>query len=153
MLQELTEKDFVPLADCQFQHWGDRAGPPYSHIRPLSESSAERLWARAGAFAGATQDSSDSVDAADRLDLSLLDDWDAAQVTRWLSSRVPDVGQRVLVCYQPKVAVSVPWGAVCEHWLVFFWTGAWVLGPDGDWTLVHDGDRFVFDRKPVRPRA
>src|SRR3954447_2267826 len=43
---ELTEKDFLPLEQCQFQHWGDHGGPPYTSIRPLSESAAERVWRR-----------------------------------------------------------------------------------------------------------
>ena len=130
---KLTEADFVPLAQCQFQHWCDRAGPPYSSIRPLNESAAERVWARAAALRAA---------ASERLDLSTLDDWGPPLVTRWLLSRVPDADQHVFVCYQPRVVVSVPWGVVCGHWLVFFWTGACVYASDGTWKLVHDGDRF-----------
>ena len=137
MLPELTENDFVPLAQFQFQHWCDRCGPPYSFIRPLREAAAERVWARV-ASARAEESGSEA------LDLGALDDWDASLVKRWLLSRDSDAGRHVLLCYQPRVVVSVPWGIVCEHWLVFFWTAARACADDGAWVLTHDGDRFEF---------
>ena len=132
---ELTEADFVPQAECRFQHWGEREGEPYCFIRPLGERAAERVWARLNVPRGAS---------SDVLDLAALDDWDAAQVTRWLLDRSADRDRHVLLCYQPRVVVSVPWRVVCEHWLIFFWTGACAFAADGSWVLVHDGDRFEF---------
>ena len=142
MPPELTEADFVPLAQCQFQHWGERVGPPYSHIRPLGEPAAERVWAGVSPLAASL--ASNVADRSHVLDLSESDDWDPSTVTSWLLSRASDPQERVLVCYQPRVVVSVPWDAVCNHWLVFFWTGACVYAPREKWALVHDGDRFTF---------
>ena len=118
--------------------------PPYSHIRPLSGLAAERAWARAAPLAAAASPA--SVEPHDQLDLGATDDWDADSVARWLLSRGSDPEQRVLVCYQPRVVVSVPWAVLCDHWLVFFWTAACVCDPAGAWVLVHDGDRFFFRR-------
>ena len=142
---ELTEKDFLPLAECQFQHWGDRAGTPYSHIRPLSESASERVWRRTAALA-ATEWAESAADASDRLDLATCGDWDADSVKAWLLARVPDRDQDVFVCYQPRVAIRVPWDVLCDHWLVFFWTGGCVWPASERWILVHDGDAFAFGR-------
>ena len=141
---DLRETDFVPLSECQFQHWGERDGPPFSDIRPLSESAAERVWARVSPLAAAV--SSDAVDDGRALDLAARDDWDASTVCRWLRSLVSDGDERVLICYQPRVVVSVPWDTACAHWLVFFWTAACVYAPRGTWVLAHDGDRFAFGR-------
>lgn len=147
---ELTEKDFVPLAECQFQHWGDRTGPPYSHIRPLSESAAERVWRRTAALAAADWAAQSGPDTSDHLDLATCGEWDADSVKRWLLGRCADADQRVFVCYQPRVAISVPWGVLCDHWLVFFWTGGCVWPASERWILVHDGDAFAFGRASGR---
>ena len=147
---ELTEADFVPLAACAFQPWGERDGPPFSDIRPLGEVAAERLWSQVSPLAASL--ASRAAEDAHVLDLSESDDWDASSVSRWLLSRASDPSEPVLVCYQPRVVVSVPWDVVCDHWLVFFWTGACVYAPGGRWALVHDGDRFTFGPTAVAPR-
>ena len=138
---ELTETDFLPRAECQFQHWGERDGEPFCHIRPLSEAAAERLWYRRGNVTALRRNQVD-------LNLAECGDWDADFVTRWLLDRCPDRAERVFVCYQPRVAVSVPWGVLCDHWLTFFWTAGCVWPADERWSLVHDGDRFTFSGPP-----
>jgi hypothetical protein len=144
----LTEKDFLPPHQCQFQHWGDRDGEPYCHVRPLSESAAERIWRRTAALAAADWATAGGPrDTNHSLDLAECGEWDALFVKNWLLSRVPDPDQPVFVCYQPKIAVSVPWRVVCDHWLVFFWTGGCVWPASEQWILVHDGDRFAFGRR------
>src|SRR5215217_1220051 len=97
---ELTEKDYVPLAECQFQHWGERCGAPYSHIRPLSAAAAERVWRRTAALAATGWAEADAGDC-DRLDLAACGDWDASTVRQWMLSRCVDRNQTVFVCYQP----------------------------------------------------
>ena len=137
MAIELTETDFRPLSECQFQHWGERDGEPFCHVRPLTESAAERIWRRAGALAGGRKN-----DLC--LDLAECGEWDADFVTRWLLDRFPDRDERVFVSYQPRVAICVPWGVLCDHWLVFFWTAGCVWPAGEQWLLTHDGDRFAF---------
>ena len=88
MLPDLTEKDFVPLADFEFQHWCDRAGAPYSSIRPLSEAAAERVWARVASV---------RAEESEALDLGALDDWDASLVKRWLLSCDGNADRHVLL--------------------------------------------------------
>ncbi len=148
----LSDTDFVPLDQCQFQRWGERGGPPFSEIRPLGEAAAERVWARAVALSSAAW-ARDGADA-DEIDLASVDgDEDAVKrrVAAWLRRR--DAGGRpdepVILCYQPRVAVVVPWRVVCDHWLVFFWTPGCAWPVSEDWVLVHDGDRFAFGRTPA----
>jgi hypothetical protein len=137
MPPELTERDFLPQAECRFQHWGDRDGEPFCHIRPLSEAAAERLWRRAAVLL-------DTQRSGIFLDLAECGEWDVDSVKGWLLDRFPDRDEPVFVCYQPRVAVRVPWGVLCDHWLTFFWTAGCVSPADERWSLVHDGDRFAF---------
>jgi hypothetical protein len=149
-----TDADLLPQEACRFQHWGERDGAPFSDIRPLTDAAAERVWARVAPRAGASAIDTGASDTGLELDLNMLDDWDAATVKAWLLALPAVPGERVLVCDQPQVAVSVPWAAVCEHWLVFFWTGACVCDCSGKWVLVHDGDAFRFIQSGVsRPAA
>src|SRR5687767_10625392 len=53
MTIELTDKDFVPLAQCEFQHWGEHSGPPFCHMRALSPDAAERVWRKTAETCGA----------------------------------------------------------------------------------------------------
>ena len=149
---ELTPKDFVPLDQCEFQHWGERSGAPFDEIRPLCDAAAERVWARTAALSAGTW--SAAGPGADLIDLASMD-WDEETVKRhvslWLRRR--DAGgsedREVILCYQPRVAVVVPWRVVCDHWLVFFWTPACAWPASEEWVLVHDGDRFAFGRRPA----
>lgn len=145
MAIELSENDFVPLSECQFQHWGEHTGRPWCEVRPLGEGAAERVWRRTAALSAASWAEGAG---ADRLDLRGDDEWTPESVRDWLAARGPAPDHRVLVCYQPRVAVSVPWGVLCDHWLVFFWTGGCVWPQDERWVLVHDGDQFAFGRRP-----
>jgi hypothetical protein len=52
-----------------------------------------------------------------------------------------------LVCFQPRVAVTLPWGLLCDHWLILLWTGGCVWPPSEEWVLVHDGDQFAFAQR------
>jgi hypothetical protein len=108
----LTDDDLLPQEACRFQHWGERDGPPFSEVRPLTDAAAA-----------------------------------------WLRTLPVDPSPRVLLCYQPKVVVSVPWATVCEHWLVFFWTAACVCDGTCDWVLFHDGDVFRFIPSAQTARA
>jgi len=153
MAIELTEKDFVPLEQCQFQHWGDRTGAPFDQIRPLGDAAAERVWARAAALSSATW--SEAAPGGDQIDLGSVDGDEKTvkrHVAAWLRRREasdgPGPDQPVILCYQPRVAVVVPWAIVCEHWLIFFWTPACAWPTSEQWVLVHDGDRFAFGRRP-----
>jgi len=147
----LSEADFRPIAGYEFQHWGERsAQPPYAAIRPLTPVAAERVWRRAAQlgttpWADVTAGAGDAAPGAGRLDLQRPDaDWDERTVRRWLLDRVPDRDLQVIVCYQPTVAIAVPWGLLCDHWLVLLWTGGCVWPPSEAWVLVHDGDQFAF---------
>jgi hypothetical protein len=144
MAIELTDKDFVPLAQCDFQHWGERSGPPFCHMRALSPDAAERVWRRTAQTCGTHW-----ADGEDQqLDLSGPGDWSETSVRDWLLSRVADREQQVLVCFQPRVAVALTWGMLCDHWLLVLWTGGCVWPRSGEWVLIHDGDRFAFGRRP-----
>jgi hypothetical protein len=141
----LSEGDFRPIAGYEFQHWGERTGQPYAAIRPLTPAAAERVWRRAVELGGVPWADGGTDAGAGRLDLQRPDaEWDDRTVCRWLLERVPDRDLEVLVCYQPQVAVAVPWGLLCEHWLLLLWTGGCVWPPDEAWVLVHDGDQFAF---------
>jgi hypothetical protein len=143
MAIELSDEDFVPLEQCEFQHWGERSGPPFCHMRALSPDAAERVWRKTAETAGAAWDG-----GADRqLDLTATGDWSEASVRDWLLSRGGDRSEQVLVCFQPHVAVALEWGTLCDHWLLVLWTGGCVWPRSGQWVLVHDGDRFAFGRK------
>lgn len=139
---ELVETDFVPLAQCEFQHWGQRTGPPFCHMRGLSASAAERVWRKTAETAAAAWDGAD-----EQLDLTATADWSEASVRQWLLSRGGDRDEAVLVCFQPRVAVTLPWGLLCDHWLLVLWTGGCVWPRSGRWVLVHDGDRFAFGKR------
>ena len=144
MAIDLTEKDFVPLAQCEFQHWGERSGPPFCHMRGLSPEAAERVWRKTAQTCGASW--ADGED--EQLDLSSCGEWSEASVRQWLLSRVSDREEQVLVCFQPRVAVALTWGLLCDHWLLVLWTGGCVWPRSGRWVLIHDGDRFAFGRRP-----
>lgn len=143
---ELTERDYTPLAAFPFQHWDERTGPPYSLLRPLTPDAARRVWQRAVRFSGLSW--SDAVaGSSNRFDLlSDQTDWDEPTVRNWLLAQVPIREQRVILCFQPEVAVCVDWGVLCDHWLKLFWTAgcAWPLSER--WILLHDGNQFVFGR-------
>ena len=142
MAIELTDKDFVPLAHCEFQHWGERSGPPFSHMRGLSGDAAERVWRKTAETAASAWDGAD-----EQLDLTATGDWSEASVREWLLARCGDRDEQVLVCFQPRVAVVLSWGVLCDHWLLVLWTGGCVWPCSGRWVLVHDGDRFAFGRR------
>jgi hypothetical protein len=138
---ELAEHDFAPRSALQFQHWGERDGPPFHDLRPLSPGAAERVWRRTASMAAATW-----TGGAGGLDLRAADDWTRDSVRDWLLSQVADRDEQVLACYQPTVAIALPWGTLCDHWLTFLWTGGCVWPASEAWVLVHDGDQFVFGR-------
>ncbi len=148
---DLGENDYLPLAQCAFQHWGEREGEPFTRIRPLTPDAAERVWRRTASMAA--QEWAAGVNGADPgealLDLRAIDSWTEQTVRDWLLDRVGDRDELVLVCYQPRVAIRVPWGTLCDHWLKLFWTGgcAWPLSER--WVMVHDGDRFAIGRRGV----
>jgi hypothetical protein len=144
MAIELTDKDFVPLAQCEFQHWGERSGPPFCHMRALSPEAAERVWRRTAQTCGTNW--ADGED--EQLDLSGPGDWSEGSVRDWLLSRGAGREDQVLVCFQPRVAVALTWGMLCDHWLLVLWTGGCVWPRSGEWVLIHDGDRFAFGRRP-----
>jgi hypothetical protein len=140
---DLIETDFVPLAQCEFQHWGQRDGPPFCHMRALAPGAAERVWRRTAETASTAWDGAD-----EQLDLTTAGDWSEASIRQWLLARAGERDEQVLVCFQPRVAVSLPWGVLCDHWLLVLWTGGCVWPRSGRWVLVHDGDRFAFGRRP-----
>ena len=140
---ELTENDFVPLAECEFQHWGERSGPPFEAMRALSPDAAERVWRRTAETAGAAW----GGDAGEQLDLAAPGDWSEASVREWLLARGGGRDEQVVVCFQPRVAVALEWGTLCDHWLLVLWTGGCVWPRSGEWVMVHDGDRFAFGRR------
>jgi hypothetical protein len=155
---ELTDADCAPLAELQFQHWGERAGMPYAALRPLVPDAALRVWQHTAAMSasawgsGAPDDDDDDDDVdvdvdAGRLDLRDAGEWSEASVREWLLARVGDRGQPVVACFQPRVAVRLAWGVLCDHWLVLLWTGGCVWPESGEWVLVHDGDQFLFARR------
>ena len=144
MAIDLTEKDFVPLAQCEFQHWGERSGPPFCHMRALSPDAAERVWRKTAETCGAGW--ADRED--EHLDLTNSGEWSETSVREWLLARGGGRDDQVLVCFQPRVAVELAWGTLCDHWLLVLWTGGCVWPRSGGWVLVHDGDRFAFGRKP-----
>lgn len=142
---KLNPTDFVPLAEFAFQHWDRCSGEPFAHIRPLSEDTAERVWRQAQQFASAAWNEADELD---RFDLR-EDGWSRDDVCAWLRARVDDPQRDVIVCFQPRVAVVLPWSVVCDHWLTVLWTGGcvWPVSPSAStWILVHDGDQFAFAR-------
>ena len=144
MTIDLSENDFVPIEQCEFQHWGERTGPPFCDMRALSPEAAERVWRRTAQTCAA-----DWADrAGEHLDLTGAGDWSEATVREWLLARAGGRDEPVIVCFQPRVAVEVPWGTLCDHWLRVLWTGGCVWPRTGDWVLVHDGDRFAFGRRP-----
>jgi hypothetical protein len=153
---ELCEHDYLPLAECTFQHWGEREGEPFSHLRPLTPDAAERVWRRTSAMAaqewaaceaGGGGDVGGIAGRSAMLDLRVEESWTEATVRQWLLEQVADREQPIVVCYQPAIAVRVPWGVLCDHWLLLFWTGgcAWPLNEA--WVMVHDGDRFAVGRR------
>ena len=143
---ELTDADCVPPAEFQFQHWGERAGMPYCALRPLSPDAAFRVWRHTAALSQAAWENSPGDADAGLLDLRDAGDWSADTVREWLLARVGDRGQSVVACFQPRVAVRVDWGVLCDHWLVLLWTGGCVWPESGGWVLLHDGDQFLFAR-------
>lgn len=154
MAIELTHADYAPPAELQFQHWGERPGMPYSALRPLTPDAARRVWRHtAAAAAGAWADGGrrDAAAAAGRFDLREVPDWSESSVRDWLLTRVADRDLPVLACFQPTVAVRLPWGVLCDHWLVLLWTGGCVWPVTGDWVLIHDGDLFEFGHCSVIP--
>ena len=142
MTIELVETDFLPLDQCEFQHWGERTGPPFCHMRALAGDAAERVWRRTAETAAAAWDGAD-----EQLDLTAASDWSESSVRSWLLSRGGDRDEQVIACFQPRVAVSLPWGVLCDHWLLVLWTGGCVWPRSGRWVLVHDGDRFAFGQR------
>jgi hypothetical protein len=96
-LLELHEKDYLPLADCAFQHWGEREREPFTHLRPLTPDASERAWRRTSAMAA--RQWAESADGNDVLDLRLLDDWSEASGPRLapLSRRRPRATSRRLL--------------------------------------------------------
>jgi hypothetical protein len=144
---ELTDADCAPPAELQFQHWGGRAGMPFCALRPLTAEAAMRVWRHTAAMSSAAwRQGPDPAADAGLLDLRGAEEWSEASVREWLLARVPDREQPVVACFQPRVAVRVPWGVLCDHWLVLLWTGGCVWPETGDWVLVHDGDQFLFAR-------
>ena len=148
---ELTDADYAPLAELQFQHWGERARPPFSELRPLTADAALRVWQRTAALAAAGwaeagEGEGDDVHAG-RLDLRNEADWSESSVREWLLARVADRDEPVIACFQPRVAVRVAWGVLCDHWLVLLWTGGCVWPASAGWVLVHDGDQFLFGKR------
>jgi hypothetical protein len=142
MTIDLTDTDFVPLAQCEFQHWGERSGPPFADMVALAGDAAERVWRRTAEAAAAAWDG-----AEEQLDLTSAADWSESSVAEWLRSRGGEPTEQVIACFQPRVAVALPWGMLCNHWLRVLWTGGCVWPRSGRWLLVHDGDRFAFGRK------
>ena len=147
MAIELSESDYLPQWACEFQHWGERTGEPYEHLRPLKGDAAEKVWRRTVAMAAATWTTGSG---SAELDLR-TGDWDGPSVRDWLLSRVPDRDQLLIVCYQPHIVLCVPWGVLCDHWLLLLWTGGCAYPASEDWVLVHDGDRFALGFKPAGP--
>jgi hypothetical protein len=142
---QLREQDYLPLAECAFQHWGQREGEPFTHLRPLTPDAAQRVWHRTSAMAA--REWADSADADAVLDLRALDDWSNDSVRDWLLGQVGNREQAIVVCYQPKVAVHVPWGVACDHWLKLFWTSGCAFPLSEEWVMVHDGDRFAVGKR------
>ena len=81
------------------------------------------------------------------LDLRALDDWSPDSVRDWLLTQFAHRDQPIVVCYQPRVAVRLPWGIACDHWLQFFWTSGCAFPLSEEWVMVHDGDRFAVGRR------
>jgi hypothetical protein len=144
MAIELTEHDYIPLSECEFQHWGQHSGPPYSEIRPLCAEAAQKVWRRTLAMAASAWS---EASPESQFDLRGPAEWSETSVRDWLLSQVADRSATVLVCFQPQVAICIAWGVLCDHWLIFLWTGGCVWPASEDWVLVHDGDQFVFGRK------
>jgi hypothetical protein len=142
---QLREQDYLPLADCAFQHWGEREGEPFTHLRPLTPDASERAWQRTSAMTARQWAESAADDAV--LDLQILDEWNPESVRDWLLSQIADRDQAIVVCYQPRVAIRVPWGVACDHWLHFFWTSGCAFPLSEEWVMVHDGDRFAVGRR------
>src|SRR5688500_3725056 len=109
---QLADADFLPLSECDFQHWGERSGMPYCEIRPLGPGAARRVWQRTVAMAALAWSDEEAGDDSARLDLRGTDDWDEPAVTRWMRGHVTNPDEPVIVCYQPGVAVMVPWGVL-----------------------------------------
>ena len=143
---DLRECDYLPLSACEFQHWGERSGPPFDMIRPLGPDAAERVWRNTVAMAAATWTAGPG---GALLDLAADDDWDEGVVRDWLLAHVPDRDLDLIVCFQPRIAVCLPWGTLCDHWLTVLWTGACAFPASGEWVLVHDGDRFALGFRPT----
>ena len=119
---ELVETDFVPLAQCEFQHWGERTGPPFCHMRGLSADAAERVWRKTAEAAAAAWSGAD-----EHLDLTATADWSESSVRDWLLSHGGGRDEQVVACFQPRVAVTLPWGLLADHWLRVLWTGGCVV--------------------------
>ena len=139
----LTEKDYQPLATYTFQHWNERTGPAFCNMRPLTEDAARRVWQRACVM---TQAAWADGEGNHRFDLQ-NSDWDGPRVRDWLLACVPERDHRVIVCFQPQSAISVPWGDLCDHWLLLLWTGGCAWPADERWVMVHDGEQFVFGKR------
>jgi hypothetical protein len=92
-------------------------------------------------------DAGSDVAGSALLDLRAEESWTEQSVRDWLLAQVADREQPIVVCFQPRIAVRVPWGVLCDHWLLLFWTGgcAWPLNEA--WVMVHDGDRFAVGRQ------
>jgi hypothetical protein len=141
MTIDLAETDFLPLSQCEFQHWGERSGPPFAQMAARAPDAAERVWRRTAQAAAAAWDG-----AEEQLDLTATD-WSESTVSEWLRARGGEPAEQVIACFQPRVAVALPWRVLCDHWLLVLWTGGCVWPRSGQWVLVHDGDRFAFGRK------
>lgn len=144
MALHLSRDDFIPLSQFEFQHWGDRAGGLYEHVRPLSPQAAQRVWRRAAELSSATW--SGGGDGQSRMNLA-TDNWTTESVRDWLLLHESDGDCEVIACYQPGIAVQITWRVLCERWLTFFWTGGCIWPLNESWILVHDGDQFAFGMK------
>src|SRR4051812_50126526 len=100
MAIELSENDFVPLSQCEFQHWGERSGPPFCHMRALAPDAAQRVWCRTAEAAAAAWEGGDQ-----QLDLTSAGDWAESSVRDRLLPPAADRDPPVLVCLPPPAAV------------------------------------------------
>lgn len=146
----LREADYRPIDGYPFQRWGERTGPPFVDIRPLTSAAAARVWRRTVELNGHGWDDALPPDAFPEQSVLDLRDaalaWDRQVVRDWLLGRQPDRDVRVLACYGPEWAVELAWGAFCDHWLTFLWVDACAWPVCESWLLRFANERLTFGR-------
>jgi hypothetical protein len=120
-----------------------------ARIRPFSSAAAAALWEETPSYSRSMfQPGGELAPGVARYRVGTYGD---ASVPGWLSRIVPDRAEKVLVIWEPELAVHTDWALFVERWDSFCLPckdDAWIVPESRAWLLAyHHEDEFFFLRR------